>query len=108
MRERFREAPRALFDVSGDAFGYRFRSKRGVREGTTSPKTDKAIKKTSDGEPTTIIFSKFKNIDISVLRKCALSDARSPERAEERTEQQATNFFRCTDNSDRLRRPFWF
>ena len=63
MRERFREAPRALFEVSGDAFGYRFRSKRGPWEGTITPKTDKAVKKTSDGERTTIIFGKFKNVD---------------------------------------------
>ena len=63
MRERFREAPRELFEVSGDAFGCRFRSKRGPWEGTITPKTDKAVKKTSDGERTTIIFGKFKNID---------------------------------------------
>ena len=64
MRERFREAPRALFEVSGDAFGCRFRSKRGPWGGTITPKTDKAVKKTSDGERTTTIFGKFKNIDM--------------------------------------------
>ena len=55
MRERFREAPRELFEVPGGAFGCRF---------TITPKTDKAVKKTSDGERTTIIFGKFKNIDM--------------------------------------------
>ena len=65
MRERFREAPRKLFEVSGDAFGCRFRSKRGPWEGTITPKTDKAVKKTSDGERTTIIFGKFENIDVT-------------------------------------------
>ena len=63
MRERFREAPRELFDAVGDAFGCRFRSKRGPWQGTITQKTEKAVKKTSDGERTTIIFGKFKSLD---------------------------------------------
>ena len=37
MRERFREAPRELFEVPGGAFRYRFRSRRGPWEGTITP-----------------------------------------------------------------------
>ena len=61
---------------------------KGSLGGTITPKTDKALKKTIDGERTTIIFVKFKNIDISVFRKCALSDVRSPERGAERNNKK--------------------